>query len=132
MRFGNKMKKADKSHIVFSLQAKFYSILAKIQERSGSLEAALRTLSDAKDIRARLLKRVQLEQPDAASEQVNTLKHSNVVSKWLLIAKLFTAGFFRPRQKNLVYKNSNLKEKTQNLVSAYMVKITAENKGNDL
>ena len=55
------------------MQAKFYSILAKIQERSGSLEAALRTLSDAKDIRARLLKRVQLEQPDAASEQVITL-----------------------------------------------------------
>ena len=81
MRFGNKMKKADKSNIFFSLQAKFYSILAKIQERSGSLEAALRTLSDAKDIRARLLKRVQLEQPDAASEQVNILKLSNDFSK---------------------------------------------------
>ena len=30
----------------------------------------MRTLSDAKDIRARLLKRVQVEQPDAVEEQV--------------------------------------------------------------
>ena len=30
----------------------------------------MRTLSDAKDIRARLLKRVQIEQPDAVEEQV--------------------------------------------------------------
>ena len=54
----------------FSLQAKFYTILAKIQERSGNLEGALRTLSEAKDIRARLLKRVQLEQPESIQEQV--------------------------------------------------------------
>ena len=45
-------------------------MLAKIQERAGSLDQAMRTLSDAKDIRARLLKRVQVEQPDAVEEQV--------------------------------------------------------------
>ena len=45
-------------------------MLAKIQERAGSLDQAMRTLSDAKDIRARLLKRVQIEQPDAVEEQV--------------------------------------------------------------
>ena len=51
-------------------QARFYTLLAKIQERAGSLDQAMRTLSDAKDIRARLLKRVQVEQPDAVEEQV--------------------------------------------------------------
>ena len=51
-------------------QARYYTLLAQIQERAGSLEAAMRTLSEAKDIRARLLKRVQIEQPDAVEEQV--------------------------------------------------------------
>ena len=40
----------------------------------------MRTLSDAKDIRARLLKRVQVEQPDAVEEQVIPIKyHTNVI-----------------------------------------------------
>ena len=55
----------------FFWQAKFYTLLAKIQERSGNLESALRTLSEAKDIRARLLKRAQLEQPESVQEQVS-------------------------------------------------------------
>ena len=50
-------------------------MLAKIQERAGSLDQAMRTLSDAKDIRARLLKRVQIEQPDAVEEQVIRIIH---------------------------------------------------------
>lgn len=45
-------------------QAKFYQLLANIHERGGDMEAAVRTLQDAKDIRSRILKRVQVEQPD--------------------------------------------------------------------
>jgi hypothetical protein len=36
----------------------------------------MKTLSDAKDIRARLLKRVQVEQPDAVEEQVILIKYN--------------------------------------------------------
>ena len=62
----------------------------------------MRTLSDAKDIRARLLKRVQLEQPDAASEQVNILKLSNDFSK---------QAFFDLAKKTSRIKTQNSRKK---------------------
>jgi hypothetical protein len=50
-------------------QARFLGLLARIQERSGNLEAAVQTLAEVKAVRGRVLKRVQLEQPDAVLEQ---------------------------------------------------------------
>ncbi len=50
-------------------QARFLGLLARIQERSGNLEAAVQTLAEVKAVRGRILKRVQLEQPDAVLEQ---------------------------------------------------------------
>ncbi len=49
-------------------QAKFLSLLAKIHERSSNMEAAMTVLGEAKEIRGKLLKRVQVEQPDAVLE----------------------------------------------------------------
>lgn len=50
-------------------QAKFLSLLAKIQSRSGSIDSSIKTLSSVKDLRSRILKRVQVEQPDAVLDQ---------------------------------------------------------------
>ena len=46
-------------------QAKFTGLLAMVHERSGDIDLALRSLTEAKEIRAKLLKRIQVEQPDA-------------------------------------------------------------------
>ena len=51
------------------LQAKFQTLLAKVQEKSNNLEASIQTLGEAKLLRSRVLKRVQVEQPDAVLEQ---------------------------------------------------------------
>ena len=50
-------------------QAKFTALLAKIHERNNNLDAAIRALSETKDIRSRIVKRVQVEQPDGIEEQ---------------------------------------------------------------
>jgi tetratricopeptide (TPR) repeat protein len=50
-------------------QARFLGLLARVQERAGNLEAAMSTLSEVKSLRSRVLKRVQVEQPDAVLEQ---------------------------------------------------------------
>ena len=50
-------------------QAKFLTLLAKIQEKSGNADSSMKTLSDVKDLRSRILKRVQIEQPDAVLDQ---------------------------------------------------------------
>jgi tetratricopeptide repeat protein 21B len=50
-------------------QARFLGLLARIQERAGNLEAAMSTLGEVKSLRSRVLKRVQVEQPDAVLEQ---------------------------------------------------------------
>ena len=51
------------------LQAKFQTLLARVQEKSNNLEASIQTLGEAKQLRSRILKRVQVEQPDAVLEQ---------------------------------------------------------------
>ena len=51
------------------LQAKFQTLLARVQEKSNNLEASLQTLGETKLLRSRILKRVQVEQPDAVLEQ---------------------------------------------------------------
>ena len=50
-------------------QAKFTALLAKIHERNNNLDAAIRALTETKDIRSRIVKRVQVEQPDGIEEQ---------------------------------------------------------------
>ena len=49
-------------------QAKFLTLLANIHEKNGDMTGSLKDLGDAKQIRAKLLKRVQVEQPDAVLE----------------------------------------------------------------
>ena len=60
----------DQSHDLNSLisQAKFTGLLAKVHERSGNIDLAIRSLTEAKEIRAKSLKRIQVEQPDAVHE----------------------------------------------------------------
>ena len=41
-------------------QARFLGLLARIQERSGNLDAAVQTLAEVKAVRGRVLKRVQV------------------------------------------------------------------------
>ncbi|CAG0886786.1 unnamed protein product, partial [Cyprideis torosa] len=55
--------------ISLTLQAKLLLLLAKVQEKSGVLEAALLTLNRARDLQNRVLKRAAVESPDAAEEQ---------------------------------------------------------------
>ena len=57
----------DLNSLIF--QAKFQTLLAKVQEKSNNLEASIQTLGQAKLLRGRILKRVQVEQPDAVLEQ---------------------------------------------------------------
>ena len=52
-------------------QAKFTALLAKIHERNNNLDAAIRALSETKDIRSRIVKRVQVEQPDGIEERAS-------------------------------------------------------------
>jgi hypothetical protein len=42
------------------LRARFYALLATIHERSGNAAEALRVMEEAKEIRARALKRTQV------------------------------------------------------------------------
>lgn len=51
------------------IQAKFHTLRANIYERNNNMEAAIKALSDTKDMRSRILKRVQVEQPDSVLEQ---------------------------------------------------------------
>ena len=43
--------------------------MAKVYEKSNNLESSIQTLGQAKTLRSRILKRVQVEQPDAVLEQ---------------------------------------------------------------
>jgi hypothetical protein len=52
----------------------------------GNLEASIQTLTRAKDLRSRLLKRVQVEQPDIVLEQ------KQLTAKVKKYAKLETSG----------------------------------------
>ena len=49
-------------------QAKFITLLATVHEKNGDLQAATNSLNEAKQVRAKILKRVQVEQPDAVLE----------------------------------------------------------------
>lgn len=49
-------------------QAKFITLMATVHEKNGDSQAAGNSLNEAKQIRAKLLKRVQVEQPDAVLE----------------------------------------------------------------
>ncbi len=60
-------------------QARFLTLMASIQERSGASEASLRTLDEVKDMRSRVLKRVQVEQPDAVAEQRKLAAKSDLI-----------------------------------------------------
>ena len=42
------------------MQAKFQSLLARVYEKSNNLDMSLQTLGQAKQLRARILKRVQV------------------------------------------------------------------------
>ncbi|CAB4063816.1 TTC21B [Lepeophtheirus salmonis] len=54
-------------------QARSYTLLATIRERqrhpNGNMEAATKSLMNAKEIRTKMLKRVQVERPDSIQEQ---------------------------------------------------------------
>ena len=50
-------------------QAKLLNLLAKVHERAGNYSGALNTLSRAKDVQVRVLKRAQVELPDTVPEQ---------------------------------------------------------------
>jgi len=74
-----------------TLQAKLYSLLAQVHERSGesnsifktdilfisslnlfmkgNIESSIQTLGKAKEMRSKVLKRIQVEQPDVVLEQ---------------------------------------------------------------
>ena len=45
-------------------QAKYYGPLAKVHKRNNNPEAAITVLEQVKDMRVRILKRVQVEQPE--------------------------------------------------------------------
>ena len=64
------LKEESKSNDINSLvsQARFITLLATVHEKHGNMEASLKSLLDAKQTRAKLLKRVQVEQPDAVLE----------------------------------------------------------------
>ena len=49
-------------------QAKFTGLLSSVHERSGNIDLAIKSLTETKGIRAKLLKRIQIEQPDAVLE----------------------------------------------------------------
>ncbi|XP_027210397.1 tetratricopeptide repeat protein 21B-like isoform X1 [Penaeus vannamei] len=50
-------------------QAKLLNLLAKVHERAGHFDQALSTLSKAKDVQVKVLKRAQVELPDSVAEQ---------------------------------------------------------------
>ncbi|CAG2246626.1 IFT139B [Mytilus edulis] len=49
--------------------AKLMVLLSKVHQKKNNLEAAMESLTKARDMQARVLKRVQLEQPDAITIQ---------------------------------------------------------------
>ena len=53
---------------ILSYQAKFITLLATVHEKNGDVQGATKSLDEAKQIRAKILKRVQVEQPDAVLE----------------------------------------------------------------
>ena len=88
-------------------QAKFTGLLAMVHERSGDIDQALRSLTEAKEIRAKLLKRIQVEQPDAVLDHKQlTANICHQMAEHAVNKRDFDTGTIHTRCRRLKFPTS--------------------------
>merc|ERR1719347_1817610 len=80
-----------------------------VQERSNNLEAAIQTLGQAKTIRSRILKRVQVEQPDAVLEQKQlAAKVCHQIAEHSVVQRNYTQAISSYKEALLFYPDDDV------------------------